>query len=350
MNCKDKQLEFEKAFEVIKTQLENELVTVGKDTEQKAKALAESSETDNNIAEGVGMAAGAAIGGYFGGPVGATVGATIGKEAGKLFEVEITNEVVTIQFDLPEVTIKNQEINLDLPQVTMKDNDIIFSSIEIVMVDKKVGQKPNTVCSTPTWKKPVPKCKVYWTDIIISVPEPRAKEIRITMSVPEIAMRTQTAVIGIPSFKMNTQEITFNVPAITIRSKQDIAKRLSDKANDLVKESEQHINSKKEIVKTQIKMDVIPKANEMFNCFRESILNEKTMVFASFDPSIKTIGESLKSMKVKGVPETDDDYIKMHTQLKDLVSQRDASLKSFDDALTQLDVDMKQSLESLINL
>lgn len=350
MNCTDKQNEFEKSFEIVKNQIEKEVAVVAAETEQQAKDLAESADSDNDIAEGVGMAAGTAIGGYLGGPAGAPIGAIIGKEVGKLFEVEITNQEVSIKFDLPEVTMRNEEIKFDLPSVTMKDNDIIFSSIEIVMVKKKIGQKPNTECTKPTLRKPVPKCTVYWTDIIISVPEPREKQIRIVMGIPEITMKTQKTVIGVPAFKMATKEVKFNVPSITIRSKQDIAKKLAEKADRLVEESEKNINNKKEIVRTQIKTDVIPKANEMFGCFRDSIINEKAVVFNSFDPSIRILNESLKNMKIKGVPVTDDDYVKMDNQLNGLIAQRDASLKSFDDALLKLDSDMKASLDSLLNL
>lgn len=350
MDCKDKQIEFEKAFEIIKAQLEEEVAEIATETEQKAKDLAQTSESDNNISEGVGMTAGAAIGGFFGGPAGATAGAVIGKEVGKLFEVEITNQEVSIKFDLPEVTMKDEEISLDLPEVTMKDDDIIFSSIEIVMVDRKIGQKPNTKCTEPTWRKPIPKCTVYWTDIIISVPEPREKQVRIVMSIPEITMKTQRTVISIPQFAMRTQEITFNVPSITVRSKQDIAKDLSKKAETLVTETEKSISDKKEIIKTQIKMNVIPKATDMFNCFKDSILHEKNIVFANFDPAINMLNETLKNLKVKGVPETDDDYLKIANQLQTLLGQRDESLKGFDTALEKLDADLRQSLDSLINL
>lgn len=196
----------------------------------------------------------------------------------------------------------------------------------------------------------VPQCTVYWTDIIISVPEPREKEVRIVMSIPEITMKTQKSIISVPQFAMRTQEIKFNVPSITVRSKQDIAKDLSKKAETLVAETEKSISDKKEIVKTQIKMDVVPKATDMFSCFKDSILHEKTVVYASFDPAITMMNETLKSLKVKGVPETDDDYLKIATQLQTLLGQRDESLKSFDTALEKLDADLKQSLDSLINL
>jgi hypothetical protein len=350
MNCQDKQNEFQTAFEIIKTQLEKEVATVATDTEKKSKELANSADNDNNIAEGVGMAAGTAIGGYFGGPAGAAVGATIGKEVGKLFDVEITNQEVVLKFDLPEITMKDEEIKLDLPEVTMKDNDIIFSSIEIVMVDRVIGQNPNVVCTTPTFEKPIPECKVYYTDIIISVPEPREKEIRIVLSVPEITMKTQSAIISVPQFTMKTQEVKFNIPSITVRSKEDIGNNLTEKAKELVADSEKNINEKKSIVKTAIKMDVIPKATEMFNCFKDSILFEKNIVFSNFDPAINTLNETLKTLKVKNVPESDNDYIKVATQLNLLISQRDGALKGFETALEKLDSDMKKSLESLINL
>jgi hypothetical protein len=350
MNCKDKQSEFEKSFEIIKTQLEKDIATVAAVTEQKAKEIADSSESDNNLAEGVGMGAGTVIGGYIGGPAGAAVGATIGKEVGKLFEVEITNQEVSIKFDLPEVTLKDKDIKLDLPSITMKDDDIIFSSIEIVMVDRVVGKNPVVKCTSPTLQKPIPKCTVTWEDIIISVPETREKEVRIVLSVPKVSMKTQKIVLSIPEFRMATKEIKFHIPSITIRSKQDIAKRLSEKANSLVNESEKSISEKKEIIKTQVKMEVIPKANEMLSCFRESIINDKITVSSSFDPSINTINESLKNLKIKNVPETDDDYLKMDNQLKTLIQQKDESLKSFDTALEKLESDIKKSLDSLINL
>ena len=350
MNCENKQTEFTQSFNSIKDQIQVEINEVTNQTKEKAKTISDKTDNDNNLAQGVGMAAGTAIGGYFGGPAGAVAGASVGKQIGNLFEIEVFNNEIKIALDLPQITMKDEKIVLDLPEITMRNDDIVYTTLDIVMVDRVIGQNPVLVCEAPTWDHPVPSCKVRMEDIIISVPETRPRDVRITLSVPELVMKPQNIVLSIPKITMETQELKFNVPSITIKSKKDIAKQLSDEATALVSESQSLVKNKKEIIKAKIQLEVLPKATAMFDCFREGIIFEKNNVSNAFEPSIHTVNESLKNMAIQNVPDTDDDYIKLKSQFDDLVAKRDLALKNFDDALLQLETDKHKSLDSLINI
>jgi hypothetical protein len=350
MNCKEKQEGFKNAFEKVREELESEIRIITEKTTQKAKELADSADSDNNLSEGIGIAAGTAIGSYFGGPAGGAVGASVGKEIGKLFEVEIYNREEIIKFDLPEIRLSEQSFKFDLPEITMKENDIFFNSVVIEMVRQKVGETPHQTCSSPTWEKPIPECTITWTPNYIEVPIPKTKEIRISMSLPEVSMRTQEIIVSIPEISMRTQDLILNIPSIKVTSKKDIGEELSEKANELIAESKVLIKGKKEIIRAKIKMDVIPKATEMFNCFKNSIIAKRAIVSSSFDPAIEMLNQSLLNLVAQGVPQTDDDYINLKHQLNSLVTQRGKALESFDAALEKLDLDMKTSLESIINL
>lgn len=350
MNCTEKQENFKNAFAIVKEELEVEIAKITNETNEKAKDLADSAEDDNNLSEGIGIAAGTAIGSYFGGPAGGAVGASVGKEIGKLFEIEIYNREESIKFDLPEIKLGDKSFKFDLPEITMKDNDIIFNSIVIEMVRQKVGETPHTTCTTPTLRKPIPKCTVTWTPNYIEVPVPKTKEIRIVMSIPEVSMRTQEIIVSVPEISMKTQELILNIPSVKVTSKKDIGKELSNKANELIAESEVLVKGKKDIIRAKIKMEVIPKATEMFECFKESIITKRALVSSSFDPAIEMLNQSLVNLVAQSVPQTDDDYVNLKNKLNSLVTQRENALKSFDEALMKLDSDMKTSLESIISL
>ena len=187
-------------------------------------------------------------------------------------------------------------------------------------------------------------------NIIISLPEARPRDVRITLSLPKLEMKTQNIVLSIPNITMQTQELKFNVPSITIKSKKDIAKQLSDEATALVTESQSLVKNKKEIIKLKIKSEILPKAIAMFDCFRDGITNERTNVSNAFKPSVYTINESLKNMAIQNVPTTDDDDIMLKNQFDDVMLKRDTALKNFDDALAQLEIDKHKSLDSLVNI
>ena len=344
MDCSSKQEDFKNSISLIQSKLKEEIQEIVSSTQSKTESLSEKAEGNNDVTQGVAVSAGTAIGTYFGGPIGGAAGAYIADFLTKFFVVETTMNTVKISLHLPEVTIKNQDWIFDLPTVTVKDSDIIFHLPSIRMKRVKTGEYPEFTCSGFP-----PQCTVKWSPIWVDVPEPFMEEHRIVIGIPEFYMNEQKFVVGVPEITMKQQEISFDLPTITIKTREDIGKEVSDEAIALANETKILVNQKKDSLKERMKIEIIPKAISMMNCFRDSLSERKQEIYNSFDPAINQITEALKNLKAKAVPEDDNDYIKVKGNLDDLLLKRKEALDKIDNSLKELETSAKLTIESLTN-
>ncbi|MFZ4930370.1 hypothetical protein [Chryseobacterium sp. Mn2064] len=344
MDCSTKQNDFQNSISLIQEQLKQEINEIVASTQGKTEKLSEKAEGNNDVTTGVITAAGTAVGTFLGGPVGGAAGAYVADFLTKFFVVETHMNTVKISLDLPEVTIKDQDWIFDLPSVTVKDSDIIFHLPSIRMKRVKTGEYPEFTCHGFP-----PQCTVKWSPIWIDLPEPFMEEHRIVIGIPEFYMNEQRFVVGVPEITMKQQEISFDLPSITIKTREDIGKEVSEEASLLANETRILVNQKKESLKERMKIEILPKAIAMMNCFRDSLTERKQEIYNSFDPAINQITETLKNLKGQSVPEDDDDYIKVKTNLDQLFEKRKETLAKIDKSLEELEASAKLTIDSLAN-
>lgn len=344
MDCSTKQDDFKNSISLIQEQLKQEINEIVTSTQGKTEALSEKAEGNNDITAGVITAAGTTVGTYLGGPVGGAAGAYVADFLTKFFVVETNMNTVRVSLDLPEVTMKDQEWIFDLPSVTVKDSDIIFNLPSIRMKRVKTGEYPEITCHGF-----IPQCTVTWSPIWADIPEPFMEEHRIVIGIPEFYMNEQRVVVGVPEITMERQDISFDLPSITIKTREDIGKEVSEEAAALANETTILVNQKKESLKERMKIEILPKAISMMNCFRDNLTERKQEIYNSFDPAINQITEALKNLKAQSVPEDDDDYIKVKANLDQLFEKRKEALAKIDKSLEELEASAKLTIDSLAN-
>ncbi|KFF24139.1 hypothetical protein [Chryseobacterium vrystaatense] len=344
MDCSTKQNDFKDSISLIQETLKKEINEIVAATQGKTEDLSEKAEGNNDLTQGVITGAGTAIGTSLGGPAGGAAGAYVADFLTKFFVVETTMNTVKISLDLPQVTIKDQDWIFDLPAVTVKDTDIIFNLPSIRMKRVKTGEYPEVTCHGFP-----PQCTVKWSPIWADIPEPFMQEHRIVIGIPEFYMNEQKFVVGVPEITMEQQDISFDLPSITIKTRADIGKEVSDEAAALANETKMLVDQKKESLKERMKIEIVPKAIAMMNCFRDNLTEQKQLIYNAFDPAINQITESLKNLIAKSVPETDDDYIKVKSNLDGLFEKRKEALAKIDQSLVELEASAKLTIDSLTN-
>jgi molecular chaperone DnaK (HSP70) len=148
---------------------------------------------------------------------------------------------------------------------------------------------------------------------------------------------------------MTTQSISFDLPSITIKTREDIGKIISEEALEIANEAKILVSQKQENLKEQIKIEIIPKAISMLNCFRDNLTEKRQEIYNSFDPAINQATEALKNLKAKGVPEDDDDYVKVYNNLQDLLEKRKVAVANIEKSLEELEASSKATIDSLTN-
>ena len=237
------------------------------------------------------------------------VGAVIG------VDIQVEWKDTDVSFDLPEVTVHDKSFSLDLPEITMSTKEISFGIPDVRMVDKKVGQYPEIHGFTVKWK-----------DIIISVPEPYIRQVKISFDIPEVAMRRQDFVIGIPEFTMKTVRWILSLPQFSVVNVSAQTEALAEKGRQLKARGEE--------IATRMRAEI---ENEV-QAFRQAIGLSKsagaTETAASYDSALNSISNAISGLQAQGV-----DPIKVPTQSGDinlrkmyeqLLAQKATSLAAFD--------------------
>lgn len=349
MSCDDKKAAFEDRINEVQQALSAELAAIATDTEGKAKEISDDFEADNDTAAGVGAAAGTAIGGYFGGVPGAVVGETIGRTIGSLFTMEITSVRHTGSLDLPETTMRTKDMSYDVPTVVMRNTDIIINVPTIEMRTERGPDKPET---TVRWVKkngiPVPQITVTWTPTYYDVPVTVMREKRIVIGVPEIEMRRQEMKVDLPEIRMVRREFSFDVPSITIRFVQDAGKRTAALASALAQQAQDAAVQKQAAFKDRLRVEVVPAALAMFDCYRTELQGARSQVYAQFAPEIANLTNAITGLASNGVPEDGADRVATAAKLNDAITRRDMAMAGFDEALKQLEASCKETLDGFL--
>jgi hypothetical protein len=341
----------------VQNALKEELVEIAKRTEQKTKELNDDFKNGNDLAKGVGATAGTVIGGIAGGGAGAIAGGGLGEQIGSFFTIEIGSQEHKVSFDLPSIVLKNQEWKFNIPSVTIKDSDIIFNLPTLVMKTVEGPQIPKQKCEMKTvctWTPlgdvcyDVPQCTIYWEPSYYDVPTWEDRETRIVLGIPQVTNTEQNIIIGVPEVVMNREELIFELPTIKISFIKDAGKELADALKKIALAAAEDSAEKQLKMKERMKFEVIEPANNMFDCYRTQIIEQKDKIALNFDTEIKKLTDSLFNLKANNVPETDNDYVSQKTMLDSQIANRNLSILKFDEALTKFDEERQKAINSFI--
>ncbi len=367
MSCKQKENEFNEALKKVQNELEKELATIATEAERKSEELEADFDQEKDLANGVAATAGTVIGGAVGGPVGAVIGGAIGKTIGSLFTIETSYTEQRISLHVPTVTMKSQSWKFDVPEITMKDSDIIFNVPTLVMTRQKGPRIPHTKTTmkqecvsvkidaglfTYTDKKctDVPQVTVTWEQTYLDVPKYENREQRIVIGVPQVSMKTQEVIVDVPEITMEQQDIIFRLPSITITFVKDAGQKMADAAAKIADDAATASTQKKLAMKGRITTEVIEPAKAMFECYKAELISNRKKIVAFYDPEIEKLTNSLKNLKSKDVPESDNDYISIKKQLDDMIKKREDSVSMIDRAIEDLDKSSSEAIESLLGM
>jgi ElaB/YqjD/DUF883 family membrane-anchored ribosome-binding protein len=367
MTCEDKSEKFKTVMESVISDFRNGLDATARSVEDKASKIADKTAQDNDLAQGIGATAGSAIGGLIGGAPGASVGATIGKAIGSMFVVEVTEVTHSASMDVPEINIVDQELIFDIPELEMRDTDIVFTIPTLVMKTVPGPQQPVPVCTTERrcvgYRIPnpfgsdwvdekcfdVPVCKVEMRPTTLDVPTWENREQRIVIGMPAISLRSTRMVVGIPNISMVRKDFSFNIPSITVRFVKDVGASTAAAIQAIQSDAQSELAQKKVIFRERMRIETVPYAVEMFDCYKAQIRDSISNVTTMFDPQISQISESLKSLIGKGVPEDDDDYVDLKTKIDTLIFERASAIRGLQETLAQLEATSAEAIQRLVN-
>lgn len=342
--CDAEYAAFKAALGPVQEAMQAEIQQVADETEKKTTTLSDDFKSKNDTAAGVGAAMGAVAGGVAGGPEGAAVGAVVGKAIGKFFTMEFGEEQIKFSFDVPEVTVKDQEFSMDVPEVTLNNQDIIFNLPTMVMKDVPGPPVPHVVVR---WNGPFPETTVEWDNPTISVPTWENREQRVVIGIPEVTMQTRKITVGIPEFTMKRQDVIFTIPTITIKFVQDASKELAAKANDIANDCNAQIAQKKATFKIRAQQELVGPANKMFSCYRSQINSGRDQAFKIYNDQLNTVTNSIIAGKKDGLPDTDPHIVESQAKADNITKKMNESLKVFDDALAALDASSKSAVDDM---
>ena len=348
MPCELEQKAFDEAVAEIDAFAEREAKEFAERAELETRDVAVDLEDDDDLATTVGTAAGAAAGGYVAGAPGAWVGGMIGREVGKLFEIDIVLKDVKFSMDVPQFKMERRDISFDVPEVTMRNRDIIFHTPSVRMKRIPGPPKPEITCSGTSWRKPIPKCTVRYSETWWDIPEPFMQEQRIVLGVPDITMKRNEVSFDVPTSAMKRQEFSFKVPSVTVKNKVAEAKKVESKAKELSKRFEREGELLTQQVKELSKERLVPALTPVFACHRQQIMAQLDAAPIPFDSALASIAASLSQLTAQGVPAGDDDYVGLLAQRDKVLADRAAAIDAVQAALKQLDDAEKQAVEAII--
>jgi ElaB/YqjD/DUF883 family membrane-anchored ribosome-binding protein len=366
MTCEDKAVAFKKAMQVVTDDFRKGLADTASNVEKKAAEIADRATDGSDLAQGIGGAAGTVIGGYVGGPAGAVFGATVGKAIGALFVIEFTEVIHTASMDIPQITVEDTEVRFDVPEINLQDNDIIFNLPTLVMKTVAGPDQPVPVCTTERqcvgYRIPspfgdikdekctdVPVCKIEMRPTYFDTPTWEDREQRIVVGLPAITMHTQRFVLGLPEIAMKRTDIKFNLPSITVKFMQDAGKATASAVQALQSDTQSEFARKKLLFRERLRLETVPIAIEMFDCYKQQIRSGISQIASMFDPQISQVSDSLKQLRARGVPEADDDYQRVKAQIDKLIADRALSMSSLEDALSKLEKSATEAIDRLVN-
>lgn len=227
-----------------------------------------------------------------------------------MFVIEYTNVTHTASMDVPNITMKDTELSFDAPEIEMRDTDIIFNMPTLVMMTVSGPDQPVPVCTTKRqcvgYRIPtpfgdikgekcadVPVCRIDMRPTSYDTPTWEDREQRIVLGIPTVVMKRKQIVVGIPEISMKRLDIKFDIPSITIRFAQDIGKATAAAMQSLQSGAEAEFTQKQLTFRERMRLETVPLAIDMFDCFKQQIKDGMAQVTSMFDPKITQVGDSL---------------------------------------------------------
>jgi hypothetical protein len=195
---------------------------------------------------------------------------------------------VELIFDIPSVRLKQTAISLDLPEISSSRQNISFDVPDVRMVNKKIGQYPETVVKGGF----PPRITVRWRDIIVSVPEPYMRRVDISCDVPSVTMKRKDFKLGLPEITMVRQRWVVGLPQFTVVNVSAKTQEIKQKGEDLQKEGE----SLGQSMKSEIEAEVAK--------FQASLIatafSSKIEVTNTYDSALGAVKKSIDDLQAQG--------------------------------------------------
>lgn len=252
-------------------------------------------------------------------------------------DIDVTWEVVSIKFDLPEVTMKLQEWSFDIPQTELVQREIIFHTPSVRMETRKVGQYPEFHGLTVRWK-----------DILIDVPVPFMQEQKIIMGIPEFRMGRVAVKLHVPEFTMKTQEIKLNLPQFTVKNVNAEIRKVEDRSDQLQAAMKSDLASARKTVIDTSGSQIAKAANTMFTCLRTNIQMKKDQTLSILEPSITMFRDTASKLRSINANEAAGRAADMEAKLSEMLERKAQIGKDFDKQINDLIDQEKKTVDAIL--
>lgn len=274
------------------------------------------------------------------------VGFTITDENGNKYNFEWKE--VSFHIPVPHFSMLEQSFSFDIPSVTMKTNSIIFNVPAVRMVDKQIGIKPETKCGwkigwvlgvkTKKWE-----CKVWDSPIIISVPEPYSKEVKIKVDIPEIKMVTQKVIMNLPSVTVEMKYVKFHTIVIN-GIDYDASKDNIEDVESEINEGQKKVELLTASFEEELNSLTIQLTQEKFNEAEEKLKSSMKPHQEKYEEGITELKNSIKILKNNNAV---DRVKEEEANLSRLIDEMNSFLKPYKDALIELNKSRETALNQL---
>lgn len=274
------------------------------------------------------------------------VGFTITDENGNKYNFEWKE--VSLHIPVPHFSMLEQDFSFDVPSITMKTNSIIFNVPAVRMVDKQVGIKPETKCKWETRttlgvKHKYWSCKVYDTPIIVSVPEPYMKEVKIKVDIPEIKMITQRVIMNLPSVTVEMKYVKFHTIVINGIDYDDAQDDIED-AEGEINEGQKKIELLTASFEDELNSLTIQLTQEKFDEAEKLLKDSMRPHQEKYEEGIAELKNSIKVLKNNNAV---DKVKEEEANLARLIDEMNSFLKPYEDALIELNKSRETALNQL---
>lgn len=254
-----------------------------------------------------------------------------------------------IIFDLPipKFTMKRHNWSFDIPEVTMNLTEICFDWPKTKMVNKKVGEKPETTCEWKIgWRLGVKTkfwdCTTKWTPIIIKVPEVTMETKCISTKIPEITMNTKEIIVDVPEVTIENKRISFNSLVITSIDYTESEDSIEN-SNEKINQTQQRINDLTLAYETKMKQLQINLLNEKFDDAEKMLLQNIQPEIQKLEKSIEDCKNTITELKNHGAVE----QLKIEeVNLNRLINDLKLLLQPYEQALIELNNQRAESIKN----
>lgn len=245
---------------------------------------------------------------------------------------------VSFHMPIPEIGKNQQRIVLKLPEVTMENREIIFDVPTTRMVDKKIGEKPETTCGwkitkvglgikTKTWQ-----CTTKWTPIITAIPEVVMKEHKIITKIPKIVFKDKELIYDMPSITIRMKLVKFNCLVITSVD-YDGAEEDIETTSQKIESKQAELNALSASFENQLESLTIQMINEEFDKAEQKVREQFEPITSDYKISIEECKNTIRDLKNNNAI----DALKAEEKkLNDLIAKLEKALEPMEKVLADL--------------